>query len=53
MKIRYLGPEAKRTIPATGQSVERDQVIDVKQQIARRLLQQSVWEKVNEDKEEE
>ena len=52
MKIRYVGSSLKVVIAATGQEVERDEVVDVKQDVARELTRQETWEAAEAAEEE-
>lgn len=53
MKIRYVGPHTKVEIVATGQTVERDQVVDVDTDVAKALLEQDTWKKATTKKTKE
>lgn len=43
-KIRYVGPFDVVEIAETGQSVEQNHQVDVEEDVAKRLLEQAVWE---------
>lgn len=50
MKIRYVGPHVQVQIAATGQTVDRGETVDVEPDVAKALLKQSSWKKVQSRK---
>jgi predicted acyltransferase (DUF342 family) len=53
MKLKYQGPHASVQIAATGQTVVRGETVDVKADVARQLVKQASWVKVQANKEKE
>lgn len=46
MKVRYTGPSAEGvTIDETGQHVGQNELAEVPDDLGKRLIEQSVWEK--------
>jgi hypothetical protein len=48
MRIVFAGPEAGRTIVATGQRAPRGQVVDVRDDVAEELVGQPSWRKATD-----
>lgn len=53
MLIEYVGPSAAVTIASTGQQAVRGEPLEVVEEVAVRLCEQSTWQKVANDDEEE
>lgn len=49
-KIRYVGPHDEVEIAATGDVVKQNNQVEVDSDLAKSLLQQSVWEKADAKK---
>lgn len=52
MKLKYVGPFDQVEIAATGQWVEQGKTVEVEDAVAKSLLEQSIWEKVPNKKDD-